>query len=495
MSKFRKIIFLTCVFLIGAATLVLEIVGVRLIAPYFGATIFVWSSLITATLGGLAVGYGIGSVLSRKEFHEKIFYFSIFAFGILLIILPPAVGVASSFSEQFGLRFGPLLASMILFLPLFIFAGLAAPLSVKIYSEIHPAGVASGRLYALGTVGSLLGALLTGFFLIPILPLSKLLFITAWILILPALLGLSGGGFRKKIVLPLLIVFSVGTSLLPFLPSSSSTAWAKIIDRATNFYTGVKVIEFGSLRCILGGLKLYSCIDTETGKAGTDFSVISDAVDPFTEKLAPGSSALLLGGGSGMAFESLPAGVSGTIVELDPSVVFFAKKYFGLDANRYTVLTDDARHAVRSLKEEGKQFDLVIMDVIQDTKIPAYVMSKEAFAELAAITKANGVLIIHGGISPEKPPENDPYVSSVLKTGHTAFSFGDAAWRNDLNSRNLVFYFSNKQLPALRLPVLPVSAGGTILTDDFNPSDYYNLDRQLRLTAELRNVFGGIALQ
>jgi predicted membrane-bound spermidine synthase len=495
MHKFKKMIFLVSVFMIGAATLVLEIVGVRLIAPYFGSTIFVWSSLITATLGGLATGYAIGSALSRKEFHEKVFYLSIFAFGILLILLPSLVGVASSFSEQFELRFGPLLASMILFLPLFIFAGVAAPLSVKIYSEIHPAGVAAGRLYALGTVGSLSGALLTGFFLIPILPLSKLLFITAWTLLLPSLIGMFYGRFQKKIILSLFFLFAVSTSLLSFAPTGNPPIWAKIIDRATNFYTGVKVIEFGSLRCILGGLKLYSCADTASGKAGADFTVINDAVDPFVQKLVPGDSALLLGGGSGMAFENLPPGVSGTIVELDPNVIAFAQKYFGLDKNRYTVLTDDARHAVRSLKKEGGQFDLVIMDVIQDTKIPAYIMSKEAFAELAAITKKDGVLIIHGGISPEQPPTEDPYVSSVIKTGLTAFSFGEPAWRNDFNSRNLIFYFSDRRLPELRLPVLAASEKGLILTDDFNPLDYYNLDRQLRLTNELRSVFGNIALQ
>lgn len=481
--------------MVGAGTLVLEIVGVRLIAPYFGSTIFVWSSLITATLGGLAAGYAIGSALSRKEFHEKIFYFALFIFGLLLILLPPAVNIISVFSEQFGLRFGPLLASAILFLPLFAVAGLAAPLSVKIYSEIHPAGVASGRLYALGTLGSLLGALLTGFFLIPVLPLSKLLFITAWTLILPALLGLSSGRLQKKSAVALLVLFAAGISAVPFLPENPPVIWASIVARATDFYTGVKVIEFGNARCMLGGLKLYGCIDKNTGKTSVDSVATRGLIDPFVESLSPGNSALLLGGGAGGAFENLPVGVSGTIVELDPNVAYFSEKYFGVDKNRFTILIDDARHSVRLFKKENKQFDLVIMDVIQDTKIPAYIMSREAFAELAAIIKPGGMFIIHGGVSLEQPPENDPYVSSILKTGKESFAFGESVWRSDLGSKNLMFYFSDKQLPPSRVAALPLPKSGQILTDDFNPLDYYNLDRQLRLTEEMRGIFGTIALQ
>lgn len=218
-------------------------------------------------------------------------------------------------------------------------------------------------------------------------------------------------------------------------------------------------------------------------------------LDPYVENLPVGGSALLLGGGIGGALENLPATASGTIVELDPNVALFSEKYFGVDKNKFTILIDDARHAVRLFKNENKQFDLVMMDVIQDTKIPAYIMSKEAFSELASIIKPGGTLIIHGGVSPEQPSENDPYVSSILQTGKKSFSFGEAMWRGDLGSKNLMFYFSARPLPVSRIAALPFSKNAPILTDDFNPLDYYNLDRQLKLTTEMRNIFGSIALQ
>lgn len=482
--------------MIGVTTLVLEIVGTRLVAPFFGSTIFVWSSLLTATLGGLALGYVIGSFLSRKESHQKLFYFSVFLFGALLIILPAVVSAISSFSEQFGLRFGPLWASAILFLPLFAVAGIAAPLSVKIYSELHPAGVASGRLYALGTFGSLLGALLTGFFLIPLLPISKLLFLSGLVLILPAIFGALLNFYpSKKIVGALFLLFFAGAaSFVNFLPTPATASWAKIVDKTTSFYAGLKIIEFGSLRCLLGGLRLYSCIDISSGKAGKDLNSVGEAVNPYVSRVPAGGSALLLGGGGGTFLEALPKSASGAMVELDPAVVSLSEKYLGLDKGRFSILVDDARHAVRSFARQGEKFDLIMMDVLQDTKIPSYVISRESFAELAAILKPDGIILVNGGLSSEKPSPDDKYVSAVLSTGRESFPQAEATWQNDYNSRNIFFYFSRQPLPKSEVPVL-ASAKGSVLTDDLNPLDYYNLDRQLELTKEFRDFFGEITLQ
>lgn len=500
MDRLKKSLFLFLVFALGLATLVLEITGARLISPFFGSTIFVWSSLLSATLGGLALGYIIGAKVSQKYLSEKtIFFFLVIILGLFLLLTPWAVRPISEFMEQFGLRFGPLLSALVLFFPSFAVVGATTPLSVKIYSETRPAGSAAGRLYALGTVGSLLGALLVGFFLIPVMSLSTILLITAILLLVPGILAffIAGEKINNKILAGMLLFFFLSSGSLSVINAQTKNTgtWAKIIDRATTFYTGIKVIEFGDLRCILGGLKLYSCINKTTGLASDDFNIIKDGINPFVESLRSGDSALLLGGGSGMALEKLPAGVSGTMVELDPQITAFAEKYFGLDSKSREIITDDARHAVKNFIMNEREFNLVIMDVIENTTIPPYIMSKEAFSELSRILKPGGLLIIHGGISTEKPDQNDPYLGAILKTAENEFPVAKIAWRNDSNSRNIVLYFSKNQIPPLMMPEIKINPSSRELTDDFNPLDYYDLDRQLKLTGELRNAFSGIVLR
>ncbi|MDO8504293.1 MAG: fused MFS/spermidine synthase [Candidatus Liptonbacteria bacterium] len=507
MTKIKSFIFLFLVFAIGLSTLILEITGARFLAPFFGSTIFVWSSLISATLGGLAFGYFLGGRLSRKEEkEEKIFYFLVFSLGLIMLLVPGAVRPLSEYAEQFGLRFGPLFAALLIFFPAFAIVGATTPLSVKIYARGdgpgppagRQAGAAAGYLYALGTAGSLLGALLTGFFLIPILPLSIILSISGFVLIVPALFSLFfSGKVNNKVFGGLLLFFILAGMSLSAINAKEKTGglWVKIVDRATTFYTGLKVIEYGNLRCILGGLKLYSCVNKDTGLASDDFTVIRDGMNPFVERIPAGGSALLLGGGSGMALEKLPGGVHGVLVELDPAVTTFAEKYFGLNPEKRELIADDARHAVRVFAKQGRKFDLVIMDVIADTTIPNYIMSREAFSELASILKPEGVLIIHGGIATEEPKEDDIYLGSILKTAESEFPWGKIVWRDDSNSRNVIFYFSKNPIPETRIPEIKIAKARIPLTDDFNPLDYYNQERQLKLTAELRSFLGGVILR
>jgi predicted membrane-bound spermidine synthase len=499
-KKIIKICFFLVVFMLGAGTLVLEIIGARIISPFFGSTIFVWSSLIITTLGGLSIGYLIGGFLSKKEENEqRLFFFFPLILGFLFTLIPLAVVPVSNFSEELGMRFGPLLASLILFLPLFTLVGITTPLSVSIYSKEKTAGSAAGTLYSLGTAGSLISALFTGFFLIPLLPLSSIIYWTAILIIAPSFIGfLDQLNKKNKIILfrSVVIFFFVWAAIsFGYKSPAINEDFIKIVEKSTSFYTGLKVIEFSNLRCILGGLKLYSCINIKTMQASEDFSVIKDGINPFLEKVPAGGEVLLLGGGSGMALEKIPPNVKGTMVEIDPGVIYFAEKYFELDLNKYNIIIDDSRHAVKDLHNKNKKFDLIILDVILDTKIPPHIMSVEALNELSLVLKPTGLIIVNGGVSPERPTTNDASLSSIMKTASQIFPFRKVTWRDDNNSRNIIFYFSHNEIPQTKIPEIEIKMSALALTDDFNPLDYYNLDRQLNITKELRLYLGEVALK
>ena len=148
--------------------MMIEILGTRIISPYFGVSLYVWTSLITVTLIALAVGYWWGGYIADKKRTAGFLYFLIFLAGIFLLFVPPLKNTFLVLSSHLGLRFGSLAGSFLLFfLPLFLL-GAVTPYLVKLYaSDLSTIGKVVGYLYAISTAGSFVGTILTGFLFIP----------------------------------------------------------------------------------------------------------------------------------------------------------------------------------------------------------------------------------------------------------------------------------------------------------------------------------------
>src|ERR1700745_424295 len=76
------------VFISGAVLMALEIVGSRVLAPYFGSSIFVWGSLISVILAALSVGYYWGGWLSAREPSYARLLTLLLIPGVLIFFLP-----------------------------------------------------------------------------------------------------------------------------------------------------------------------------------------------------------------------------------------------------------------------------------------------------------------------------------------------------------------------------------------------------------------------
>ena len=153
----------------GAVVMAVEILGSRVLAPFFGNSIFVWGSLISVFMLGLAAGYYLGGVLAERG--------ASFA-GLALLLLAPALLVSLYpftawplcdwlFDLDLGERLGPLVASLVLFTLPTIFQGAISPYLVQLMvKDLGRVGRGAGNLYAVSTMGSILGTLGTSFFLI-----------------------------------------------------------------------------------------------------------------------------------------------------------------------------------------------------------------------------------------------------------------------------------------------------------------------------------------
>src|ERR1041385_3859724 len=83
-----RLFFYALSFLEGASVMAAELLGAKMLAPYFGSSLYVWSSVLGITLGGLALGYFAGGILSQKKNAERDLYAVLLASAIFLIAMP-----------------------------------------------------------------------------------------------------------------------------------------------------------------------------------------------------------------------------------------------------------------------------------------------------------------------------------------------------------------------------------------------------------------------
>lgn len=167
----RVLFFYFTIFISGAAVLVIEIGGTRVLTPFYGSTIYVWSSLISVTMIFLALGYVVGGALADRHPPTRTIWAILFFAGLATYAIPEYDQLVLPFTDHLGIRWAPLAASFLLFAPSLTLLGMVAPLAVKLRAQtLQNLGTTAGNLYALATFGSLAGALATGFYLTPNFP-------------------------------------------------------------------------------------------------------------------------------------------------------------------------------------------------------------------------------------------------------------------------------------------------------------------------------------
>lgn len=178
------------VFLCGWVLMTVEILGGRMLAPVFGSGIEVWGSIIGVFLLSLSLGYFLGGFLSQKVASIYVLIKIVACAGILIAILPIYYSELTIKLWDFGPRLGPLTSSTLLFLPPSVLLGMVSPYSIHLSTKsIASVGVNSGLLYATSTIGSFLGCIITAFYFITMMGITKILFASGLLLIGVAVLG------------------------------------------------------------------------------------------------------------------------------------------------------------------------------------------------------------------------------------------------------------------------------------------------------------------
>ncbi len=177
-SRLRNATVLVLAFTSGSIIMSIELLGGRILAPYFGSSIYVWGSIITVFMVALSVGYLIGGQLSLHR--PNLARYGLF-FVAAAVMATPTIAFGDAlmdwvFERIADPRYGSLMAATILFFIPTAILGMIAPYSVRLLvTESHSSGKVAGGLYFVSTLGSALGTLLTSFYLVLYFEINQIL--------------------------------------------------------------------------------------------------------------------------------------------------------------------------------------------------------------------------------------------------------------------------------------------------------------------------------
>lgn len=396
--KISKYLLEIVVFVCGAVVMMFELVGSRVLGPYFGTSLFVWTSLIGIILGSLSFGYYLGGKIADRQCSFKslslIIFLAAISIGLMVSIKDFwLIVLQSSFRD---IRTSSVLASLTLFLPASVFLGMVSPYAVKLkLNNLNTSAQTVGNLYAISTCGSIFGTFLAGFYLIPHFGTNRLLIILSITLIIISLvLSAKKSTWIKLSVFAIVVIgWFVISGLNYMLPKSGfidvDTAYNRIwiynrIDYRTN--------------------KIVKMMGINNENNSSMFLDSDELVNEYTKyyhlakHFNPNFKKTLMLGGAGYSYpkDFLHKYPEATIdvVEIDPKVTELAKKYFRLEESpRLTIYHEDGRVFLNKTQEK---YDVIFGDAFNSLhSLPYQLTTKEAVQKKYNILNDDGVVILN----------------------------------------------------------------------------------------------------
>lgn len=479
--------------------MVLEVLGSRVISPFFGVSLFIWTSLITVTLVSLAIGYAAGGVLADRKETPDYLYGLIFAAGVLVLIVPVLKGPVLRACQPMGLRTGAFCSAAILFGPALCLLGCVSPYIVRIATrELRSIGRTVGVFYALSTVGSFVGTVLTGFVLIVYFSVNVIFgFIGSALVLLSVLYFLlfrrSWYGLALLLLIPMYFL-RPEAPLTKVMPDGTTVT---LVHSKDSFYGSLKVVDYS-----YGDMKTRELIIDGLVQGGMDMSNNMSVYEyPYFLEFLPysmnpgGRRCLAVGLGAGLVpmwYERM--GITTDVVDIDPHVVYIARKYFGFSP-RGRVFVEDARYFFRT---SADRYDFIILDVFTGDTTPSHLLSREALGLVHDRLSDRGILAInlvgtvgrdnfitasvlttlksvfrHVTVIPVFSPEAGEGQGNMAIIAHDAdMSLDQGKWRS-----LPVHPLARQNVERLmgREFAFPPQTPAIILSDDYNPVDFFDL--------------------
>ena len=385
-------------------SLAVEFGAARLLAPYFGTSLYVWGVLIGLVLIYLSAGYVIGGRLADRR-PDEILLYQITAWAGLWIGLVPLVSYPILLASQQGFRElsiglvgGTLVAVMLLFAVPVILLGCVSPFAIRLLlKNVESGGNTAGRVYALSTAGSILGTFLPVFWFIPTYGTRPTLEAFGLVLVLFSIAAMWP---RKRFYAVFAIAVILAWIVLPsgIKPPEVGT----LLTERESAYNYIQVVQAGTVTELIlnEGQAVHSVYDsTDNLTHGYwDYLLVANAFQPAQPSATnPRSIAILgLAGGTTARQYRLAYGDSIDItgVEIDPEILSLGHQYFHLGDARAHEVTSDARYWVATT---SGRYDVIVLDAYRQPYIPFHLTTKEFFAQVRGHLNPGGVAAVNVG--------------------------------------------------------------------------------------------------
>ena len=377
----------TLVFGSSAAVLVVEIVALRLLAPYLGLTLETTTMVIGTALAAIALGAWFGGRLADVVRPRRALAPLLAVSGVAVALTPFAIRVTGDTAVA-GLLL--LVAGLTIIVPGALLSAVT-PMVVKLMvTSLTRTGTVVGRLSGIGTTGAILGTVLTGFVLISRVPVTGIM-VGLGLALLVAAAVVEAGVRRRPPVLPLVLVLvgAVGGLVAP-----------GGCDAETRYHCA-EVLEdpgrSGGRLLVLDGLShSYVDLDDPTHLRFSYVRALAAIVDARFPEGEP-LDAYHIGGG-GLTFprylaETRP-GSRNLVSEIDPGVLEVDTERLGVETGAaLRVRVEDARTGVQRLRSDSR--DLVVGDAFGGVSVPWHLTTVEAVEEIRRVLRPGGLYAVN----------------------------------------------------------------------------------------------------
>ncbi|MFC7204838.1 spermidine synthase [Haloferax namakaokahaiae] len=389
------------VFVSGVASMGLEILAGRLIAPEFGSSIYTWGSIIGVFLAALSLGYYRGGkqAAARASNPRLARLFVATAFYVAGLILFGELMLQSLSGLPLPSRFASLPAITLLFGPPTYLLGYVSPYAAELSGRTD-VGAASGHVYAVGTIGSIVGAFATTFFLIPTLSVAEIGLIFGLLSVVTALALLRPNiGSDEAVWSVAVTILLVGGAVTGGI--GLDTAGNSVYHTQTA-YQELRVVDADGTRTLYLDGQPHSAMDLDQPTRHVfDYTSYFHMPFLYTEEV---DRVLFVGGGGftgPRVFLDKYPNVTVDVVEIDPEVVSTAKRYFGVEeSERLNIYTTDGR---QYLEETNETYDVIVLDAYRKDKVPFELTTVEFMQLTSQRLDDDGVLVANVISAPSGP--------------------------------------------------------------------------------------------
>ena len=392
----------TAVFVSGVTSMGLEILAGRILAPEFGSSIYTWGGIIGVFLAALSLGYHRGGKRAAEHASHGRLVAVFLATGLYVagVVLFGDLIVQSTSVLPLPGRFVSLPAITILFGPPTYLLGYVSPYAAELAGG--DVGATAGRVYALGTVGSIVGAFATTYVLVPTLSVPQIGLVLGLSAVVAAAAVAApefddGSGLRVGGVAAALVVAAAVGGVGPGLAGDT-------VYGTQTAYQELRVVDRGDTRTLYLDGQPHSAMDRDDPTRHVfDYTRYFHAPLLFTDE-AEVDRVLFVGGGGFTGpriFHETYPNATVDVVELDPAVIDAADRYFGIpDSPRMNVHRGDGR---QYLEETDRTYDVIVLDAYRKDDVPFQLTTVEFMRRAAERLDDDGVLVANLISAPSGP--------------------------------------------------------------------------------------------